>query len=57
MVEVSEERLSEVMEAYEAAGIDAVDIGRVTDDGKVTIYLCRPRELLKKMLRAADMSG
>ncbi|CAN0514387.1 unnamed protein product, partial [Ectocarpus sp. 12 AP-2014] len=37
VVEVSEERLSEVMEAYKAAGINAVDIGRVTDDGKVSI--------------------
>lgn len=49
MVEVSEERLSEVMEAYKAAGINAVDIGRVTDDGKVTtIDPCLPREFLKK---------
>ncbi|CAM9146490.1 unnamed protein product [Scytosiphon promiscuus] len=37
VVEVSEERLSEVVEAYKAGGVEAVDIGRVTDDGKVSI--------------------
>ncbi|CAM9371456.1 unnamed protein product [Pylaiella littoralis] len=37
VVEVSEARLSEVVEAYKASGVDAVDIGRVTDDGKVSI--------------------
>lgn len=35
MVEVSEERLSEVTEAYLAAGIKTIDIGKVTDDGQV----------------------
>ncbi|CAM9958263.1 unnamed protein product, partial [Ectocarpus fasciculatus] len=37
VVEVSEARLAEVTEAYKAAGINAVDIGKVTDDGKVSI--------------------
>lgn len=35
VVEVSEDRLSEVVEAYNASGVEAFDIGRVTDDGKV----------------------
>ena len=35
MVEVSEERMGEVVAAYKASGVEAVDIGRVTDDGKV----------------------
>lgn len=35
VVEVSEGRLDEVVEAYKASGVEAVDIGRVTDDGKV----------------------
>lgn len=35
VVEVSEERVGEVVEAYKASGVEAVNIGRVTDDGKV----------------------
>lgn len=35
VVEVAEDRSSEVMEAYRAAGVKAVDIGKVTDDGQV----------------------
>eukprot|EP00903_Cladosiphon_okamuranus_P019183 g17645.t1 len=37
VVEVSEERVGEVVAAYKAGGVEAVDIGRVTDDGKVSI--------------------
>lgn len=35
MVEVSEERLAEVTEAYKSVGVEAIEIGKVTDDGKV----------------------
>ena len=37
MVEVAEDRRSEVMEAYRAAGVKVVDIGKVTDDGQVAV--------------------
>lgn len=35
VVEVSEERRAEVMEAYRTVGVEAIDIGKVTDDGQV----------------------
>lgn len=35
MVEVSEERRAEVIEAYRTVGVEAIDIGKVTDDGQV----------------------
>lgn len=35
VVEVSEDRRAEVMDAYRSAGLDVVDIGKVTDDGQV----------------------
>lgn len=37
MVEVSEERRAEVMEAYRTVGVEAIDIGKVTDDGQVCV--------------------
>ncbi|CAM9462984.1 unnamed protein product [Ascophyllum nodosum] len=37
VVEVAEDRRSEVMEAYRAAGVKVVDIGKVTDDGQVVV--------------------
>lgn len=42
VVEVSEDRVSEVVEAYKAGGVEAVDIGRVTDDGKVCYAVAPP---------------
>lgn len=37
MVEVSEERRAEVMEAYRTVGVEAIDIGKVTGDGQVCL--------------------
>lgn len=37
VVEVAEDKSSKVMEAYRAAGVNAVDIGKVTDDGQVCV--------------------
>lgn len=36
VVEVSGERCGEVMAAYRAAGVEAREIGKVTNDGKVS---------------------
>lgn len=40
MVEVSEERRAEVMGAYRTVGVEAIDIGKVTDDGQVCASFC-----------------
>lgn len=37
VMEVSEERCGEVVAAYRSVGVEAVDIGKVTSDGQITV--------------------